>query len=150
MTEPEVRVIARNRKALFNYQVDDEVEAGIVLRGTEVKSLRDGRVQMGDAYATVDRGEVFLHQLNISEYANGGYAHHDPMGARKLLLHRKEIDKLQRKVEEKGYTLIPIELYFKGARAKVKLGLCRGKKQYDKRESVKERDVERELRRRDK
>lgn len=140
-----VHVVARNRKALFNYEVVDEVEAGLVLTGTEVKSLRDGKVQLLDGYAMVDGGECFLHHVHISEYAQGSYANHDPIRKRKLLLHRREIEKLGEKVREKGYTLIPLELYFKEGRAKVKLGLCRGKAAHDKRASIKEREERREV-----
>lgn len=136
----EIQRIASNRKARFEYEVEDELEAGMVLAGTEVKSLRDGRAQLQDAYAMVEHGEVFLYQLHIGEYAHGNVFNHEPRRARKLLLHRREIERLERKVREKGYTLIPLELYFKRGRAKVKIGLCRGKKQYDKRATVKERD----------
>jgi len=143
-----IRRIASNRKARFDYHVDDDVEAGLVLTGTEVKSLRDGKVQLVDGYAAIERGEAFLHGMHISEYANGTYANHEPRRVRKLLLHKSEIQRLARKTAEKGYTLIPLELYFKRGRAKVRLGLCRGKRSYDKRASIKERDEKRELRQR--
>jgi SsrA-binding protein len=142
-----VKHVATNRKALFNYHVEEHLEVGIALMGSEVKSLRDGKVQLLDAYAIIERGEVWLLHMHIGEYANAGYAGHSPIRARKLLLHRKEIEKLARKVEEKGYTLIPLELYFKRGRLKVKLGLCKGKQAYDKRASIKERDEQRAARR---
>jgi SsrA-binding protein len=138
-----IKKVATNRKALFNYHVEDSIEAGIALMGSEVKSLRDGKVQLLDAYAIVERGEIWLLHLHIGEYANAGYAAHAPMRARRLLLHRKEIDKLTRRVEEKGYTMIPLELYFKRGRLKVKLGLCKGKQNYDKRATIKDRDERR-------
>jgi SsrA-binding protein len=116
-----------------------------VLVGTEVKSLRSGKIQLADAYGMVEGGEVYLHQLHIGTYPQGTVWNHEPRRRRKLLLHRREIERLERKVEEKGYTLIPLEVYFLRGRAKVRLGLCRGKKQYDKRASIKERDVEREI-----
>ena len=115
-----------------------------MLTGTEVKSLRNGKASIKEAYARVARGEVFLEGMNITPYEQGNRYNHEPVRSRKLLLHRREIDKLAKKVEERGYTLIPLEIYFKSARAKVKLGLCKGKASYDKRESIKERDVRRE------
>lgn len=144
-----IRAIATNRKALFNYTVDEQLEVGIVLTGTEVKALRDSRLQLMDAYGTIERGEVYLIHAHIGEYTNRGYAEHLPTRARKLLLHRKEIAKLERKVTEKGMTLIPIEVYFKGSRVKVKLGVCRGKAAYDKRNTIKDRDEDRAKRRGD-
>ena len=146
--DPSIRRIASNRKARFDYHVDEDIEAGLVLTGTEVKSLRDGKVQLVDGYATIEHGQAFLNGMHISEYANGTYANHEPRRVRKLLLHKKEIQRLARKTAEKGYTLIPLELYFKRGRAKVRLGLCRGKRSYDKRASIKERDEKRELRQR--
>jgi SsrA-binding protein len=142
-----IQRIATNRRALFDYDVEDSIEAGIVLTGTEVKSLRDGHAQLTDSYAMIEGGEVFAHQMQIAQYAMGNVFNHQPRRTRKLLLHKTEIQRLHRKVQEKGYTLIPLELYFKGGRAKVKLGLCKGKKQYDKRASVKERDLRREAER---
>ena len=144
-----IKVVAKNRKATFDYHVEEDLEAGLVLQGTEVKSLRDGKCQLTDAYAAIESGEAFVHQLHISEYRNGTYANHDPKRTRKLLLRRSEIDRLLRKVQQKGVTLIPLEVYFKGGRAKIKLGVCRGKKAYDKRASIKARDIERDLRQRE-
>ena len=138
-----VRMIARNRKARFEYTVVDEVEAGIVLRGTEVKSLRDGKLQLMDAYATIDGGEAYLHHAHIAEYTNGSAFNHDPIRTRKLLLHRRELDRLHAKVSEKGLTLIPLDVYFKEGRVKVKLGLCRGKAMHDKRAAIRDRDEKR-------
>lgn len=149
VSSDDIKIIARNRKATFDYHVDETLEVGLVLRGTEVKSLRDGKCQLADAYAALEGGEVFVHQLHISEYKNGTIYNHDPKRVRKLLLHRDEISRLHRKVQQKGVTLIPLEVYFKGGRAKVKLGLCRGKKAHDKRASIKEKDLQREARYRD-
>jgi SsrA-binding protein len=144
-----IKLVAKNKKAYFNYHVLEQVEAGLVLTGSEVKSLREGRLQLLDAYATVERGEVFLVHAHIGEYKNGAYANHAPTRTRKLLLHRREIDRLANKVEERGFTLIPLEVYFKDGRAKVKIGLCKGKAAYDKREAIKERDARRERSRED-
>ena len=140
----EIVPIATHRKAYFDYEVSEEIEAGIVLQGTEVKSLRTGKAQLTDAWAEVVRGEVFLHQLYVAEYAYGNVFNHAARRSRKLLLHRDQIDRLERRTQEKGFTLIPLELYFKDGKAKVKLGVCRGKKQYDKRATVKARDVRRD------
>lgn len=143
-----VKLVAKNRKALFNYHVEDTIEAGLVLRGTEVKSLRDGKVQLLDSYAIVDHHEIFLIHAHIGEYSHGTVYNHEPTRARKLLLHKREIERLEQKVRERGFTLIPLEIYFREGRAKVKLGVCRGKAEYDKREAIKERDERRELRER--
>lgn len=139
--------IATNRRARYDYEIEDELEAGMVLTGTEVKSLRDGKAELQDGYAEIEHGELFLNQVHIPEYRQGNVFNHEPRRRRKLLAHREQIDRLHRKVTEKGYTLVPLELYFSSGRAKVKLGLARGKKKYDKRESVKARDVRRELER---
>ena len=138
-----VKLIAKNRKALFDYEVVDQFEAGMQLKGSEVKSLRDGKVQMLDAYGAIEDGEAYLHHLHIAEYSHGAYANHEPMRTRKLLLHRMEIDKIYQRVREKGMTIIPLELYFKAGRAKAKIGLCRGKATHDKRHSIRERDEKR-------
>lgn len=144
-TKQEIKSIARNRKALHNYFVDEEFEAGIVLYGSEVKSLRDGRVQLTDAYARFDRNELWLISVHIQPYPFATHVNHEPERARKLLLHRRELNKLRNKVETSGYTLIPLELYFVGNKVKVRLGLCRGKKQFDKRETVRKREAAREI-----
>ncbi len=143
----EIQAIASNRKAFYEYEVEEDFEAGIVLSGTEVKALRNGKAQLTDAWAEVVKGEAFVHQLYIAEYAYGNVFNHQSRRSRKLLLHRAEIDRLARRTGERGYTLIPLELYFKNGRAKVKLGVCRGKKQHDKRASVKARDVRRAIER---
>jgi SsrA-binding protein len=138
-----VKLVAKNRKALFDYEVVDSVEAGLVLTGTEVKSLRDGKIQFADAYAAEEDGEVWMHRAHIAEYTQGNVFNHEPTRSRKLLLHRHQIDRLASRTQEKGLTLIPLELYFKNGRAKVKLGLCRGKAKQDKRASIRERDQKR-------
>lgn len=143
----DIRSVVKNRKATFNYEVEEELEVGLVLRGTEVKAIRAGKVQLTDAYAAIEKGEVFLHQLHIGEYEQASRFNHEPRRVRKLLLNKAEIKRLERKVQEKGYTLIPLELYFRGGRAKIRLGLCRGKKAFDKRKSIRDRDVEREMER---
>lgn len=140
---PGVHVVAQNRKARFNFEVVDAFEVGVVLTGTEVKSLRDGKIQLMDAYATVEAGEVWLNHAHIAEYANGTHANHEPTRRRKLLLHRPQIDRLESKVKERGFTLIPLEVYFKEGRAKLMLGLCRGKAVHDKRHAIRERDDKR-------
>jgi SsrA-binding protein len=146
------RVIAQNRKARHNYQVLDTLECGIMLAGSEVKSLRAGQVSLEEAYARVDRGEVWLVGCDIQEYKNANVWNHEPKRRRKLLMHRREIEKFAGQAYEKNLTLVPLKMYFKEGRAKVLLGVCRGKKTYDKRESIKksdmQRDIERALRRR--
>lgn len=138
----------KNRKALFQYQVLERVEAGIALVGSEVKSIRDGNLNLSDSYARIDGEEVFLVNCHISEYKNAKTFPHEPLRRRKLLLRRPEIRKLVRKVEEKGCTLIPIRVYFSDRGfVKVELGVCKGKRQHDKRASIKERDLDREVRR---
>ena len=140
--------VATNRKAFHDYFIEERYEAGIMLQGTEVKSLREGRVNLQDSYASVDDGEVFLHHCHISPYSHGNIMNHDPIRPRKLLLHRKEINKLIGKTQQKGLTLIPLRIYFsKQGRAKVELALAKGKKQYDRRESIKAREAGREVER---
>lgn len=146
---PGSKLIARNRKAFFDYEVIERVEAGLQLLGSEVKSLREGHVTMGDAYAAIEDGQAFLRSLHIPEYVHGAYANHDPVRPRKLLLHRAELDKLHQRVREKGMTLVPLELYFKRGRAKVLVGLVRGKAKHDKRHSIRERDEARAAARED-
>lgn len=144
-----IKRITKNKKAYFNYHVLEEVEAGMVLRGTEVKSLRDGKIQLGDAYVRIEGGEAWLHHAHISEYEHGTAFNHEPTRKRKLLLHRKQIERFESKVKEKGLTIVPLEVYFREGRAKVLLGLCRGKATHDKRATIRERDerraVERDL-----
>jgi SsrA-binding protein len=137
--------IARNKRARFDYEILDRWEAGIVLTGTEVKSLREGKANIGDAYGVVRDGEIYLINMHISPYERGGYANHEPDRTRKLLLHKKEIRRLIGAVERQGLTLIPLELYFKHGVAKVALALGRGKKLHDKRDTERRRDAEREM-----
>ncbi|MGQ0648723.1 MAG: SsrA-binding protein SmpB [Gemmatimonadaceae bacterium] len=143
--EPPVESVARNRHARHEYQVLETWEAGIVLTGTEVKSMRDGKVNIADAYGIVRGGEVYLLNMNVSPYERGGYVNHEPTRLRKLLLHKREIRRLIGGVERQGLTLVPLELYFKGGRAKVRLALAKGKKLHDKREDSRKRDAEREM-----
>jgi SsrA-binding protein len=138
--------IAENRKAFHDFHILETFEAGLVLLGTEVKAIREGRVNLRDSYARVENGEVFLYNVNISPYSHRGYADHAPLRQRKLLLHRDEIRKLIGKTVEKGMTLVPTRLYFKNGRVKVAVGLAKGKKEYDKRETIKRREVDRETR----
>jgi SsrA-binding protein len=140
-----VKVMAENRKARHNFFIDDEYEAGMVLKGTEVKSIRGGRVNIKDAYAKIKDGEIFLYQMHIGEYPFAHYDNHDTLRVRKLLLHQREIRKLYAKANEKGYALIPLSVYFKNGKAKVLIGLARGKKAFDKRESIKQREAKRDL-----
>ncbi len=136
--------IAENRKARHDYSIEDQYEAGLVLTGTEVKSLRLGRANLKDSYAKIVNGEVFVYQMHISPYPFAYYDNHDPLRPRKLLLHNAEIKKLFGKVNEKGYSLIPLRLYFVGGKVKMALALAKGKKLYDKRESIKKRDEQRD------
>ena len=138
------KLIAQNRKARHDYHIDDVYEAGLVLVGTEVKSLRAGRATLGDGFAEIHEGEAFLHGVHIPEYTQGTWTNHEPRRVRKLLLNRHEIDKIESKVKERGFTLVPLSMYFKDGRAKVELGLARGKKTYDKRNALAERQADRE------
>lgn len=137
--------IAQNKKAYHDYFVDDTYEAGISLFGTEVKSVREGRVNLKDSYVSVKTGEAYLIGTHISPYEKGNIFNKDPLRQRKLLLHKKEINKLIGLTQQQGYTLIPLKMYFKGSYVKVLLGLCRGKKNYDKRDSIAERDAKRRI-----
>ena len=138
-------VIARNRRARHDYHIEDTVEAGLVLTGTDVKSLRAGRASLSEAFAQVTDGEIWLHGLHIPEYTQGTWNNHAPRRTRKLLLHRKQIDRLASEVAERGFTLVPLSLYFSGGRAKVELALARGKRAYDKRQDLAQRDAAREV-----
>lgn len=138
--------IAENRKAFHDYHVLDTYEAGVVLLGTEVKSIREGRVNLRDSFARIEKGELYLYNVNISPYSHRGYADHEPLRQRKLLMRRDEIRKLIGRTVEKGMTLVPLRMYFKNGRVKVAVGLARGKKDYDKRETIKRRETERETR----
>ncbi len=142
-----IKIITKNRKALYDYKVLDTYEAGLQLRGTEVKSLREGRANLKDSYARVENGEAYLHNLHISEYTQANRFNHDPTRKRKLLLHGYEINRLRGRVEEKGLTLIPLKLYFKRGKAKVELAVARGKREYDRRHDIARRDAQRETER---
>lgn len=141
------KVIATNRRARHDFHIDATYEAGLVLTGTEVKALRMGRAQLVDGYVAIDHGEAWLEAVHIPEYSQGTWTNHAPRRKRKLLLHREEIDKLGHKTREKGFTIIPLQLYFSDGRAKVEIGLARGKKEYDKRHALRERQDNREAQR---
>lgn len=147
-----IHIVARNRRARHEYDLIEKVEAGIVLTGTEVKSLRNGKANLEDAYAAIEGNEVWLHGCDIPEYVEANQLNHKPKRARKLLLHRREIDKLLTKASEKGLTIVPLQLYFKNGIAKVEISIARGRKAFDKREALKQqdakRDIDRALRRR--
>lgn len=145
---PQVTVVARNRGALRRWEVEEKLEAGVVLTGTEVKAIRDGKAQISDAYAVLRKDEVFLVNLHIGHYAAAGpHAQHEPERPRKLLLRRGEIERLIGRLERKGYSLIPLDIHFRGPWAKVELGLCRGKRAPDRREDIKKKEAEREVER---
>jgi SsrA-binding protein len=143
----EEKTIVSNRKARYEYEIVDQVEAGLVLVGSEVKSLRAGRANLGDAYARVIKGEVWVIGMHISPYKEATSQNHDPLRERKLLLHRSEIKKLFRRVDEKGFTIIPLRLYFRKNIAKIELGIARGKRQYDKKVAIAQKDAKREMER---
>src|SRR5437764_236166 len=142
-----VKVITVKRQAYHDYYIERTIEAGVSLVGTEIKSIRDGKVNLRGSYAIARNGELWLENAHIAVYEHGNRYNHEPLRNRKLLLHRREIEQLQAKVATKGLTLIPLKLYLKGGKAKIELGLCRGKKLYDKREAIAERDVKREMER---
>ena len=148
MQKNEAKNITTNRKAFHDYFIEQKLEAGISLLGTEVKALRNGKANLTDAYATIKNGEVWLVNSHIGIYDHGNINNHEPLRKRKLLLKRAEIRKLANKIKQKGYSLIPLRLYFSGGKVKVELGLARGKKSYDKREAIKQKDAKRELDRR--
>jgi SsrA-binding protein len=143
--DKDTKVLARNRKARHDYQVEETLEAGVVLAGSEVKSIRDGKVTLLDAFADISNGEAWLHQVDIGVYAFAHGRNHEPRRRRKLLLHRREIDRLIGKIREKGYTMVPLSLYEKDGRVKVELALVTGKQQYDRRQDVKKREAQREI-----
>ncbi|OJF92176.1 SsrA-binding protein SmpB [Alkalibacterium sp. 20] len=147
MPKGEGKLIAQNRKARYEYSILDTVEAGIVLQGTEIKSIRAGRINLKDGYASIHNGEIFLYNVHIAPFEQGNQFNHDPVRVRKLLMKKKQIDKLAVEVKQGGVTLIPLKVYIKNGFAKVLIGLAKGKKQYDKRESLKRRDQDRDLRR---
>lgn len=139
--------ITKNKKAYHDYEIEATYEAGIVLQGSEVKSLRQGKANLADSYAHIHNAEVYLRNCHISPYDHGGYSNHEPMRERKILLHKREIKKLIGKIKERGYTLIPLKMYFVKGKAKVLLGLARGKRLADKRQDIKERDLRRDMER---
>ena len=142
-----IKVIAKNRKAFHDYHIEETFEAGISLVGTEVKSLRDGKANLKESYVIIKNNEAFLFGCHISPYTHGNLQNHEPLRTRKLLLHRKEIDKLWGSISQKGLALVPLKLYFKHGRAKLEIGLAKGKKQYEKRDTLKEREANREIER---
>lgn len=139
------KIIARNRRARYDYHIEDVLEAGLVLTGTEVKSLRAGRASLADGFGQISDGEVWLHGVHIPEYTQGTWTNHEPRRIRKLLLHRREIDRLASTTAERGLTLVPLSLYFKDGKVKVELALARGKRTYDKRHDLAEKDAAREV-----
>ena len=145
MAKEAQKLIANNKKAYHDYFVEEQYEAGIVLHGTEVKSLRMGKCSIKEAFVTIEKGEVFITGMHISPYEKGNLFNKDPLRVRKLLLHKAEIMKLTGKVAEKGYTLMPLQVYFKDGRAKIQIGLCKGKKLYDKRQDIAKKDARREV-----
>ena len=140
-----IKVMANNRKAFHDYFVEDKLEAGIELKGTEVKSVRAGTLNLKDSYVIAKNGEAYVHSMHISPYDKGNVFNHDPDRPKRLLLHKREIGKLQSLVKQDGYALVPLSVYFKDARVKVELGICKGKKNYDKREATAQRDAKREM-----
>jgi SsrA-binding protein len=142
-----MKIVAQNRKAFHDYFIEETLEAGMVLTGTEVKSLRDAKANLMDSYVLIKDNEVFLFNCHISPYTHGNIMNHDPVRTRKLLLHKKELIKLQAKAAQKGYSVIPLKLYFKNGRAKAEIGLAKGKRQYEKRETIKKKEADREIQR---
>jgi SsrA-binding protein len=147
MPKGEGNVVAQNKKARHDYHVEETFEAGIVLQGTEIKSIRAGRANLKDSFARVQNGELFLHNMHISTYEQGNRYNHDPLRTRKLLLHRKEINKLLGATKEQGYSIVPLKMYLKNGFAKLLIGLAKGKKHYDKRDDLKKKDAKREIER---
>jgi SsrA-binding protein len=145
MSKEHIKIIAVNRKARHDFFIEDEYEAGLVLKGTEVKSLRLGKANLKDSYARIKDGEIFVYQMHIGPYPFAYYNNHDALRPRKLLLHKQEIKRLYGKVNEKGHSLVPLKLYFKKGKAKLTLALAKGKRKYDKREAIKRRDEKRDL-----
>ena len=140
-----VKLVCQNRKARHDYHIEDQFEAGLVLTGTEVKSLRMGRASIKDSYANIKKGEIFLHNLHIAEYPFSFYDNHEPLRKRKLLMHKWEIKRLAVKIKERGFSLVPLSVYFSSGKAKVKLGLVKGKRKYDKRQAIRKKDEKREM-----
>lgn len=142
-----IKIIAQNKKARFDYFVDESFECGVVLEGTEVKSVKEGSVSFADSFAEIVNGELWMRNFHISEYKYSSVFNHSPDRPKKLLMHKEELKRIQRKADEKGYTLIPLDCHLKNGLVKITLGVCKGKKQFDKRAAIKERDVNRDLRR---
>ena len=149
MTES-IKLVTKNKKAFHDFQIIEKIESGIVLKGSEVKALREGRCNLKDSYARIINNEIWLLGVHVSSYENAGYAGHEPERDRKLLLHKDELKRIHRKVKEKGVTIIPLKIYFKNGIAKVEIGLAIGKREYDKRQDIAERDQQRELKRMEK
>ncbi|NEU30132.1 SsrA-binding protein SmpB [bacterium LRH843] len=147
MAKKEDNVIAQNKKARHDYFIEETYEAGIVLKGTEIKSMRAGKMNLKDSFARISNGEIYLHNAHISEYEQGNRYNHDPTRARKLLLHKKQISELLGQTKQKGYSIVPLKVYLKNGFAKVLIGLAKGKKDYDKRETLKRQDAKREVER---
>ena len=145
MGKDSIKLIANNKKAYHDYFIEDKYEAGICLHGTEVKSLRMGRCGIKESFIRIEDGEVYVYNMHISPYEKGNIFNKDPLRIRKLMLHKYEINKLLGKMAEKGYTVVPLQVYFKGSLVKVEIGLAKGKKLYDKRESIKQRDIQRDI-----
>ena len=142
-----MEIIAKNRKAYFQYEILEKIEAGVVLTGTEVKSIRNRDVSINESFAHLNNGEIFVYEMHVGQYKQGNRQNHEPKRVRKLLLHKREIAKITGKIKQKGYTMIPLSLYFKEGVAKVELALVRGKTKIDKREDIKKRDIDREIQR---
>jgi SsrA-binding protein len=142
-----VKILAKNRKAYYNYTVEDSIECGIELLGTEVKSMKEGKFSFSDAYVRIKANELWLQDFHISPYKQGNILNHEPLRERRLLAHKQEIKRLKRKTDERGYTLVPLKFYLKRGLIKAEIGLCRGKRLHDKRESIKQRDLKREYER---
>ena len=147
MVKWDMKIVCQNKKAFHDYSIEETLEAGIQLLGTEVKSLRDGKANLKDSYVLIKDSEALLFNCHISPYSHGNIMNHDPVRTRKLLLHRKEIERLRGKIQQKGYTLLPLKVYFKASHAKVEIGLAKGKKVYEKRETIKEREAKRTIER---
>jgi SsrA-binding protein len=145
VAKEEIKIIADNRKARHDYFIEDQIEAGMVLKGTEVKSLRDGKANLKDSYARFKKGELYICQMHISPCAFAYYGNHDPLRERKLLLHKQELKRLYGTINERGYTLIPLKLYFRDGKVKLQLALAKGKHKHDKRETIRKRDEQRDL-----
>ena len=145
MENNHIKIVTENRKARYNYHIEEQIEAGMVLLGTEVKSLRSGRANLKDAYGRMKNGEMFIYQMHISPYPFAYYDNHDPLRPRKLLLNKSELKRMNAKIREKGFSVIPLRVYFKNGKAKITIALARGKRKYDKRESIKNREMKREM-----